>query len=56
MEDVYRWGEQEKIWNVQDKQFLELAIGIKKGKIPTDKQSIKILKVLEKAREESFPR
>ena len=54
--DVYRWGEKEKIWNIQDKRFLDIALGIKNGKIPTDKQSIKILKVLEKAREESFPR
>lgn len=54
--ELLKWGDQEKIWNVQDRKFLELAIGIKNGKIPTDKQSIKILKVLEKAREESFPR
>lgn len=52
--EVYTWGVQENVWNVQDISFLKLAMRMDKGKIPTDKQAIKILKVLEKARENSF--
>lgn len=52
--EVYVWGVQENVWNVQDISFLKLAMNIENGKVPTDKQAIKILKVLEKARENSF--
>lgn len=46
-----------KIWNIQDKSFLKLATRIESGgKIPTDKQAMRILQVLEKARLESFPK
>jgi len=53
--EVLQWGEQEKIWNIQDKSFLEVAINMEK-KPPSDKQSIRILQVLDKARFESFPK
>lgn len=55
--EVEQWGEMEKIWNIQDKSFLKLATRIESGgKIPTDKQAMRILQVLEKARLESFPK
>lgn len=55
--EVYVFGEKEKIWNIQDKDFLKLAREAFEGKkYPSDKQALKILKVLEKAREESFPK
>lgn len=54
--EVYEWGIKENIWNLQDLDFLNLAMAIDKGKIPSDKQAIKILQVLEKARMECFPK
>ncbi|PET65072.1 hypothetical protein CN514_12455 [Bacillus sp. AFS001701] len=54
--EVYNWGVQEKIWNVQDVSFLNLAMGIDEGKVPSDKQAAKILQLLEKARVECFPK
>jgi len=54
--EVYDWGLQSKIWNTQDVSLLKLAMSIDKGKVPTDKQAIKILKILEKARLDSFPK
>ncbi|WP_418302145.1 AIPR family protein [Lysinibacillus fusiformis] len=54
--EVYYWGVQEKIWNVQDVSFLKLAMAIDQGKVPSDKQAAKILQLLEKARVECFPK
>lgn len=54
--DVYTWGMREKIWNVQDIDFLNLAMSIDSGKYPSDKQCVKILQTLEKARSESYPK
>jgi hypothetical protein len=52
--EVYNWGVQERIWNIQDVSFLKLAMSIDEGKVPSDKQAAKILQLLEKARIESF--
>lgn len=54
--EVYNWGVQENIWNVQDVSFLKLAMAIDQGKVPSDKQAAKILQLLEKARVECFPK
>lgn len=54
--EVYEWGLRSKIWNNQDVSLLKLAMSIDKGTVPSDKQSIKILKILEKARLDSFPK
>lgn len=54
--DVYNWGMQENIWNMQDISFLKLAMAIDQGKVKSDKQALRILKVLEKARVECFPK
>jgi len=54
--EVNFWGERERIWNIQDKSFLKIATQIESGgRQPSDKQAVKILKILEKARLESFP-
>ncbi len=53
--ELYNWGNVEKIWNKVDIDFLNLGMNIDK-KVPTDKQAIKILDTLEKARTESFPK
>lgn len=50
-----QWGIQNNIFNSNDISFLNAAIAMEKGKFPSDRQCVKILKVLEKAREESYP-
>lgn len=53
--EVSAWGMLEDIWNHQDKDFLKLAMNFEtSGKIPTDKQAIKILELLKKARIEGY--
>lgn len=55
--DVENWGSLEKIWNIQDRSFLRIATNIESGgRQPTDKQAVKILQILEKARLESYPK
>lgn len=41
---------------MQELQFIKVAIAIEKGKIPSDKQSARIMQVLRHAREEGFPK
>ncbi|MFL2078274.1 AIPR family protein [Marinilactibacillus psychrotolerans] len=53
--EVYEWGIAERIWNIQDKSFLMLAMNQFTNTI-SDKQAVKIMKVLEKARVEAFPK
>lgn len=52
--DLKVWGTHEKIWNEMDIKLLNLANKIESGLYPTDKQSIEILKILDKARLEGF--
>jgi hypothetical protein len=54
--DLLEWGTEQRIWNIKDTSFLKLATAIDSGKIPTDKQAVRILQVLEKARKESYPK
>lgn len=53
--ELYNWGMNEKIWNHIDIDFLKIGMNIDKN-VPTDKQAIKILDTLEKARKESYPK
>lgn len=53
--EVYEWGAIEKIWNIQDQSFLTLARN-QGTKSISDKQAVRILQVLEKARGEAFPK
>lgn len=52
---VKEWGINNHIFNSVDISFLNAAIAMENGKIPSDKQCVKILKVLQKARDESYP-
>ncbi|MGL5384168.1 MAG: AIPR family protein [Culicoidibacterales bacterium] len=55
--DVHTWGVQQRIWTGKDQEFLDLAIQFSNGvKMITDKQAMMIMNVLDKAREESYPR
>ena len=49
------WGIQNRIFNPQEISFLKAAIAMENGKFPSEKQCARILQVLAKAREESYP-
>lgn len=49
------WGIQNRIFNPQDISFLKAAIAMENGKFPSEKQCGRILQILAKAREESYP-
>lgn len=50
------WNNSHGVLNMTEIQFVKVAIDIEKGKIPSDKQSAKIMLVLNHAREEGFPK
>ena len=52
---LFDWGTRENIWNYQDVSFLKLAMKINTNP-PSDKQAIRIMQLLEKARSEAFPK
>ena len=54
--DLLDWEATHRVLSQTDISFINVAIGIEQGKIPTEKQSVKILEVLEKARTEGFPK
>ena len=49
------WGIQNRVFTPQDISFLKAAIAMETGKFPSEKQCARILQVLAKAREESYP-
>lgn len=49
------WGIQNRVFNPQDISFLKAAIAMETSKFPSEKQCARILQVLAKAREESYP-
>ena len=49
------WGTANHIFTPQDISFLRVAVAMEKGKIPTEKQCPKIIRVLEKAKVEGYP-
>lgn len=49
------WGIQNRIFTPQDISFLKVAVAMETGKFPSEKQCARILQVLGKAREESYP-
>ena len=49
------WSVQNRILNPQEISFLKAAIAMETGKFPSEKQCGRILQVLAKAREESWP-
>ena len=52
---VLDWGVSYRIFTPQEISFLKSAIAMESGKFPSEKQCGRILQILEKAREESFP-
>lgn len=54
--ELLEWENSHNVLTHSDISFINVAIDIEKGKIPTEKQSIKILSVLDKARIEGFPK
>lgn len=49
------WGIQNRIFTPQEISFLKVAIAMETGKLPSEKQCSRILQILNKAREESYP-
>ena len=47
------WGTRENIWNYQDLSFLKQAMKINTTP-PSDKQAVRIMQLLEKARSEAY--
>lgn len=54
--ELLLWNNSHKVLTPKELDFIKTAIAMEKGKFPTDKQCIKIMEVLEHAREEGFPR
>lgn len=51
---LLEWGTAEHVFTPQDISFLRVAIAMEKGKFPSEKQCVKIMQVLEKARTEGY--
>lgn len=52
---LLEWDKTHFVLSPVDIEFLQLAVAIEHGKTPSEKQAVKILEILEKARNESFP-
>lgn len=53
--DLLQWGITNRVLSPVDISFLKTALAMEQGKFPSEKQCVKILQVLEKARTESYP-
>jgi hypothetical protein len=53
---LLQWGTERKLLSPKDMDFIKLASRIDKGSVPTDKQSKVIVDILEKLRQEGFPK
>ena len=53
---LLKWNETHYVLQPTDISFVNAAIAMEKGKFPSEKQCAVILKVLEKARIEGFPK
>jgi len=52
---LIEWDKTHKVLLPIDIEFINVALGMEKGKVPSEKQAVIIMKILEKARSESFP-
>ena len=52
---VLQWGIANRVLTPQDISFIKTAIAMESGRFPSEKQCIRILQILEKVREESYP-
>lgn len=53
--DLLNWGIANHVFTSQDISFIKAAIAMERGKFPSEKQCVRIMQVLQKAREESYP-
>lgn len=53
--EVLSWGISNRVLTPQEISFLKVAIAMESGRFPSEKQCARILQILEKVREESFP-
>ena len=53
---LIEWNKTHPVLSPTDLSFINTALGMEKGKFPSEKQCAMILKVLEKARLEGFPK
>lgn len=54
--ELLEWENTHKVLNHTDISFINIAISMEKGNFPSEKQCGRILKILDKAREEGFPK
>lgn len=54
--ELILWGTKNKILNPIEIDFLNTAVAMERGKMPSEKQCARILEILERARLESFPK
>lgn len=52
---LLEWDKTHNVLSVIDKEFIDLAAAVGLGKTPSERQAVKIMEILEKARRESFP-
>ena len=52
---LLNWGKTNRVFTPQDISFINVAIAMENGKFPSEKQCARILQVLNKARDESYP-
>jgi hypothetical protein len=52
---LLEWDKTHRVLSYIDQEFVKTAIAVENGRIPTEKQAVRILQVLDKARSESFP-
>ena len=52
---LLEWDSTHRILNPTEIDFVKVAIAMEKGKIPSEKQCVRIMQVLNHAREESYP-
>lgn len=53
--ELLAWGISNHVFSPQDISFIKAAIAMERGKFPSEKQCAKIIQILQKAREESYP-
>lgn len=52
---LLNWGIERNYFNPSEVDFIKVAVAIERGRIPSEKQCQVILRILNKAREDSFP-
>lgn len=53
--NLLTWGMDNHIFSSQEISFIKAAIAMERGKMPSEKQCARIIQILQKARDESYP-